>query len=87
MNYKAIDSQICTVVIHCHSSAIHSDTVAANNSTNSNDSNGATLELREGPNGPDAPGYPAAFVSYLARLLLARDERCAKWWQSALSAS
>eukprot|EP00435_Cladocopium_sp_Y103_P011460 s739_g3.t1 len=41
----------------------------------------------DGPDGPDgdAPGYPAPFVSYLARLLLARDERCAKWWQSALS--
>ena len=33
------------------------------------------------------PGYPAPFISYLARLLLARDERCAKWWQSALSAT
>lgn len=40
--------------------------------------------LSAGPD-PDAEGYPAPFVSYLARLLLARDERCAKWWQSALS--
>ena len=35
--------------------------------------------------GPAVAGYPAPFISYLARLLLARDERCAKWWQSALS--
>ncbi|CAJ1407346.1 unnamed protein product [Effrenium voratum] len=34
-----------------------------------------------------ASDYPPAFVSYLARLLLARDERCAKWWAGALSAN
>ncbi|CAE7226816.1 mcfN [Symbiodinium natans] len=30
--------------------------------------------------------YPPAFVAYLARLLLARDERCAAWWAGAKSA-
>lgn len=27
--------------------------------------------------------YPAVFVSYLSRMLLARDERCAAWWAGA----
>ncbi|CAE7300628.1 CMD1 [Symbiodinium sp. KB8] len=31
--------------------------------------------------------YPPAFVAYLARLLLARDERCAGWWAGAKSAA
>jgi len=31
--------------------------------------------------------YPAAFTSYLSRLLLSRDERCARWWAGAQAVS
>ena len=39
--------------------------------------------LRCGPS--SCRRYPPAFVAYLARLLLARDERCAGWWAGAKS--
>lgn len=35
----------------------------------------------------DNSSYPPAFTSYLSRLLLARDARCAAWWSGALSDS
>jgi len=46
------------------------------------------LEIPEIQSSPTASveKYPPAFVSYLARLLLARDERCAGWWAGAKSA-
>jgi len=31
--------------------------------------------------------YPAPFTSYLSRLLLSRDERCARWWAGAQAVS
>ncbi|CAE7838769.1 mcfN [Symbiodinium sp. CCMP2592] len=46
------------------------------------------LETPENQSSPTASveKYPPAFVAYLARLLLARDERCAGWWAGAKSA-
>jgi len=34
----------------------------------------------------DVDAYPAAFTSYLSRLLLSRDPRCAAWWAGASEA-
>jgi len=40
-----------------------------------------------GAGGSNGADYPAAFTSYLSRLLLSRDDRCAMWWTGANAVS
>jgi len=44
-------------------------------------------ERGDGSGNSTSAEYPAAFISYLSRLLLSRDEHCARWWAGANAVS